>query len=167
MAGVLRRNPLELSASLLAQQGDMTRRNSAKSLRDVTLSEMAHCVLQAMNRGACRMTDANGEAHSMTCTLLVSRADEMRRILSESLPDVVWPASECPRRGRTKADTASEQITAHLAELGVDRVSLSSINKALPDLTKLNAETVRNAIDIALIGTPWHREGRSLTRTYI
>jgi hypothetical protein len=162
MVGVLRRNPLELSASLLAQQRDMTRRNSAKALRDVTLSEMAHCVLQAMNRGACRLTDANGDAHPMTCTIIVARADELRRILSESLPAVVWRDAEKPRRAATKADKAAEQIRVHLGGLTANRVSLVSIGKALPELSQLNPRTVAEAVDIALIGIEWEREGRSL-----
>ncbi|HVW51413.1 MAG TPA: hypothetical protein VHC91_13610 [Trinickia sp.] len=164
MAGVLRRNPLELSASLLAQQGDMTRRNSAKALRDVTLSEMAHCALQAMNRGACRLTDAGGEAHAMTCTILVAKADQLRGILSESLPGVVWPVAEKPRRAPTKADNAAEQIKVHLAGLTHAKVSLASIRKALPQLSALNPRTVSAAVDIALIGSTWSREDRSLVR---
>lgn len=164
MAGVLRRNPLELSASLLAQQGDMTRRNSAKALRDVTLSEMAHCALQGMNRGACRLTDANGEAHLMTCTILVAKADELRGILAESLPGVMWPVAEKPRRAPTKADNAAEQIRAYLTEVQAERVSLSSVGKALPWLSKLNSRTVSEAVDIALIGIPWARDRRSLKR---
>jgi hypothetical protein len=164
MVGVLRRNPLELSASLLAQQGDMTRRNSAKALRDVTLSEMAHCALQAMNRGACRLTDAKGEAHAMTCTIFVAKADELRGILSEALPGVAWPAAEKPRRVATKADKAAEQIRVHLGGLTVDRVSLASIGKALPELSQMNPRTVSEAVDIALIGLAWERKGRSLIR---
>ncbi|MGY6161159.1 hypothetical protein [Paraburkholderia strydomiana] len=164
MVGVLRRNPLDLSASLLAQQRDMTRRNSTKALRDVTLSEMAHCVLQAMNRGACRLTDADGEAHPMTCTILVARADELRGILSESLSGVVWPDAEKPRRAVTKADRAAEQIREHLGGLAANKVSLVSIGKALPELSQLNPRTVAEAVDIALIGIEWEREGRSLVR---
>jgi len=166
MVGVLRRNPLDLSASLLAQQGDMTRRNSAKALRDVTLSEMAHCALQAMNRGACRLTDANGEAHAMTCTILVAKADELRGVLSESLPGVVWPVAEKPRRAATKADKAAEQIRVHLGGLTVDRVSLVSIGKALPELSQMNPRTVSEAVDIALIGLGWERKVRSLVRSF-
>ncbi len=165
MVGVLRRNPLELSAALLAQQGDMTRRNSAKALREVTLSEMAHCTLQGMNRGACRLTDADGEAHAMTCTILVAKADELRGILSEALPGAVWPVADRLRRAPTKADSAVEQIKVHLDGLTVNKVSLSRIGKALPELSKLNPRTVAEAVDIALIGSGWGREG-SLPRPF-
>jgi hypothetical protein len=98
----------------------------------------------------------------MTCTIIVARADELRRILSESLPAVVWRDAEKPRRAATKADKAAEQIRVHLGGLTANRVSLVSIGKALPELSQLNPRTVAEAVDIALIGIEWEREGRSL-----
>jgi len=169
MAGVLRRNPLDLSSSLIGQQQDTTQRNSAKALRDVTLSEMAHCVLQGMNRGACRLTDANGEAHRMTCTILASKASELRDILADSLPGVVWTDAEQPRATPTKASQAAESIEHYLASLTVARVSRTAINKALPEIAKLNARTIADAVAHATIalrmrGIGWEAEGRSLVR---
>jgi hypothetical protein len=170
MAGVLRRNPLELSASLLGQQMDMGRRNSAKTLRDVTLSEMAHCVLQGMNRGTCRKTGANGEAHRMSLTIIVSKASELRSVLAECLPGVSWSAPESPTSKPSKVSVASRLIEHFLVSYEQPALSLMKLKKAFPDLSALNPRTFRRATEKALLecihrGVRWEMKERSLIRS--
>lgn len=173
MAGVLRRNPLELASSLTAQQQQPTRprRNSLATLAEVSLSEMAHCVLQGMHRAACRTSDADGEAQRTDVLILVSGAEGLRDVLEQSLPGVQWDAScQAPRqRPASRTAQAVQAMTAYLTGLdtAVEKVSVKTLRAELG--ITLSKPVFREAVGLALAAciardVSWRQEARSLVR---
>jgi len=173
MAGVLRRNPLDLAASLTAQQQEaQPRRNSHATLADVSLSEVAHCVLQATHRGACRMSDEDGEAKRTSVLILASGLGGLPAILSEAMPGVQWiKDNPAPRkRANSRTSGATAKIVQYLTgpDAPTEKVSVAALHK-LPG-TDLCKSVFSDALDIALVEcrvhhrSPWRRVGRSLVR---
>ncbi len=179
MAGVLRRNPLELAATLTGQQRpeDSPQRHSAATLARLTLSEMAHCVLQGMNRGCCRVMDAGGKAKAMTLTILVAGADGLYDLLKPVLPGIQWERAETKGKQQSKPQAqprpvsrtaqAAHSIAEYLLGLAQSKVSVSAVSKALS--ITLGREATQNAVNGALViallgGQQWVRKDRSLVR---
>lgn len=169
MAGVLRRNPLELAAALTGQQraGNSPRRHSIETLIRLNLSEMAHCILQGMNRGCCRVIDSDGKAKAMTLTILVSKVSGLYDILKPVLPDVQWEHLDPIGKPQSKTNQAAQAIADYLRNLAQSRVTITSLKKTL-NIT-LGREAVQDAVKAALLtlivsGLRWERDARSLVR---
>jgi hypothetical protein len=169
MAGVLRRDPLDLSAALTGQQrsGESPQRHSTETLRRLNLSEMAHCVLQGMNRGCCRVMDADGRAKAMTLTILMTGADELYEVLKPVLPGIQWEYSTPIGKPQSKTTQAAHRIAGHLRSLAKSAVSVSALRKALG--ISLGRDAMQEAVNVALAmlsitEQQWRREARSLVR---
>lgn len=169
MVGVLRRNPLELAAALIGQQraGESPSRHATETLVRLNLSEMAHCVLQGMNRGSCRVMDSDGKAKAMTLTILVSGVSGLFDILKPVLPGVQWEHVEPMGKPASKTSQAAQAIADYLRNLVQPKVSVSALSKALN--ISLGREAVQDAVNVALVmllvsGQRWSRDARSLVR---
>jgi hypothetical protein len=174
MAGVLRRNPLDLAASLTGQQQEpQPRRNSRATLAQVQQAEMAHRVLQGVHRAACRVSDEDGEALRTSLLLLVSGPDAagLRGVLVEAMPGVHWER-DCPapkRRAISRTAETTQAIVQYLtgSDAPGGKVSTAALRKRLN--SSLNASTFSDAVNMAIAlcavrGNRWRREGRSLVR---
>jgi len=168
MVGVLRRNPLDLAAALTGQQrsGDSPQRHSADTLCRLNLSEMAHCVLQGMNRGCCRVMGSDGRARAMTLTILVNGVPGLYNILKPVLPGIQWEHSEPKGKALSKTAQTAQRIADHLRNLVESKVSVSSLSKVLN--ISLGREAMQEAVNVALalvLPSPrWRRDARSLVR---
>ncbi|OWT61873.1 hypothetical protein [Candidimonas nitroreducens] len=174
MAGVLRRDALDLAASLTAQQqAAQPRRNARTEVAEVIIAEQAHCVLQGIHRAACRMSDADGQAGRTDTLILSADTGGFRAVLEEAMPGARWVTSEPmdKQAGESKTDTAAHAILGYLAGLAenITKVSTRTLKQAIGAAGELGTDSFSTAIDRAvqrgvLKGIRWHREGRSLAR---
>ncbi len=116
-AGVLHRSDVDLAGAIAGQQDDLTVDIGHAEIAKVKRSEIAHSLLQAMNRGACRNT-VNGVAEPMQ-VWLIHHDVKVRDLLSDALPGVVWKNWERRHlQTRThKMEDAVKAITEALASL--------------------------------------------------
>lgn len=172
LAGVLRRNPLELAASMAARHEDLRYRVTRQHLQDVQMSEMAHCVLQAMNRGTCRNVDEAGLAHAMTLTIFAN-ADGLKEALADSLPGVQWDMEEA-RKSKSCTRQTAFAVRDYLRGLSPEETKLSirAIKKAVP--SKLKRDAWQDALAHGLVlaklgdqGVHWERDKQSIRRVMV
>jgi len=171
LCGITRRNPLELAASMAGQQGDLYYRMEAHEAKKLLVSEMAHCVLQAMSRGTCRRVDGCGQALPMALTIF-GGVDGLAEALSSSLPDVAWRIEQ-PDGPTSRTALAARRIAQYLKEAPRETQSVS-VMKLKADLAlPLGPDCFREAVNIAMImavldslrgGCRWVRRGRSVAR---
>ena len=114
LAGVLRRHPLDLAASLTGKYDDLAYRAGTGELKAVEHAEAAHCVLQAMNRGACRTIDDTGRAGAMTLTI-VANVSGLHETLAPVLPGIDWSV-ELPERKPSRTWQVENAILNVLAD---------------------------------------------------
>lgn len=175
MAGVLRRNHLDLTACMAGHRDDPGYRMKQKELKNLELSEIAHCTLQGMSRGACRTVDADSRAGAMRLTILAN-VKGLREALTDSLPGVQWSEAGKPDAADTRTARTAQRISAHLRGLppACSSVSVSALKKAVrqPGQRDLGTDAFADAIDKALRalvmeGHHWHQPPgtRSLHRT--
>jgi hypothetical protein len=174
LCGITRRNPLELAASVAAQRDDLCYRMTPPEAKAILISEMGHCVLQALSRGACRRADDQGEALPMNLQIF-GGFDGLREALSSSLPGVRWHVAEVQKEPSRTALAASA-ILEYLQRLPVQIKSISVMSLKRSLALPLGADAVREAIDSALVqtvlaslrggGARWSRSssGRTLVR---
>lgn len=171
LCGILRRNPLELAASMAGQKRNLCYRMELGELQALLISEMAHCTLQAMNRGSCRTVDAEGMAGAMTLTIFAN-VNGLKEALASSLPGIDWSTAESHGSiNRTK--TAANAIFAYLKALPleVNRITVQCLKKQF--CLDIGKEAITKAIDDAIVqstlswlkgGQKWQRSSRSLVR---
>lgn len=166
MVGVSRRTRLDLSAAIVGQRGDLTTPVAADpaEVKQVELSELFHNVVQAIGRGACRVT-RNGKALPMRAALIC--VDEFPAEWWElAMPGVTvqpWKAKHATR-ARLAADR-HEAIRLALASLPPQQDAISTA--ALRSLARLDGLS-RAAYSKALLSAKvdgWRHEGRSFVRT--
>ncbi len=171
LCGILRRNPLELAASMAGQMNDLCYRMKPNELQTLLLSEMAHCVLQAMSRGSCRSADSEGMASAMTLTIFAN-VNGLKEALASSLPGVNWSAAESQGAvSRTKV--ATNEIAAYLQSLPLETSQISVQCLKMQLGLDLGKEAMTKAINDAMKkstlvwlkeGRKWQRSMRSLVR---
>ncbi|WP_377158399.1 hypothetical protein ACFJIX_05845 [Roseateles sp. UC29_93] len=170
LGGVLRRSPLDLSASAAGREDDLCYRPTSEQLRAIQLSEVAHCVLQAMNRGSCRNVDEDGMAHAMSLTVLAD-IKGLHEALAESLPGIVWKIVPDLKLGPL-TQSLSARIKAHLLTqpASVNRLSIRSIKAGVA--VPADRQTWRDALTFALVfvrlqdpSQTWQRAGQSVIRS--
>lgn len=107
----LHRLPLVATASqLTAQRRDLTHRLDKGSLLSLEQSVIAGNVMQAMNRGRMRLTDAEGKAHPMTVHILAK--DDLRPLLWKAMPGLCWETAAVKEPTRT--GDAARRIVEYL-----------------------------------------------------
>jgi hypothetical protein len=168
-AGVLQRSDADLSGAILGQRDELLGDLTHGDVRKVRLSEVAHSLYQAMNRGACRKT-INGEAAPMRAWLTFP-TDEVRELLTKVMPGIVWEAWEArhvvPKGKGTKIEATAEAIATYLKALPAETRSVSvRALKTVADIHRLSTLCWQDARDqgVALV-QGWRVEGRSLVRT--
>lgn len=180
LAGVIRRDRLELEGAILGQEDEGLggRDVTQKDVSDADLGEVLHAIYQALNRGACRNT-VSGEAKPMTAWVM-HKARNIREPLSRIMPGLRWEKWKTPHfeEYEGSADEAADKVVDHLetkaANLpkknslkGTWRVSFRALREelglakeqpgGLPDKTWTNARRI--ADDRLPAG--WVREGNS------
>lgn len=171
LCGITRRDPLELAASMAGQRGSLCYRMEQPEARNLMISEMAHCGLQAMSRGRCRRVDADGQALPMTLVIF-GGIDGLAETLANSLPDVRWLIKKAHQEV-SRTGLAAQQIAAYLRKVedDVQEVSVTKLKRELQ--VALGTDAFRTAIDQALVytvldrlkgGSQWERRERSLVR---
>lgn len=163
LAGVLRRNHLDLAASMAGHKDDLSYRLTKQGLMELELSEIAHCVLQAMNRGSCRTVDGQGRAGAMRLTIIAD-VPGLREALAGSLPSVQWETMKPPSK---RSAAVSPTVTAYLKALPADlcRVSCRVLKQAT-DCATLKQAAWEYALAGALFGlrSEWRHVRRSVVR---
>ncbi|MDB5808904.1 MAG: hypothetical protein JWN94_1026 [Betaproteobacteria bacterium] len=163
-AGVLHRSYLDLASYVAGQCDTLWADLSAKTIREVMISEIAHCLYQAMSRGSCRTIDGS-QAHTMDAWLIHS--DEyVRPLLEQAMPGVTWATWQGKHIvPKAKTNRVARLILAHLDSLpdSVTKLSAQRLKKdaALADVP---GSSFTRSLDIALRGSAWLRGGRSLER---
>ena len=88
LAGVIRRNRLELQGAILGQEDSIQGEVSSQAVNAADLGEVQHSIFQALNRGACRMME-DGQARPMTGWIMHKHVN-IREGLSVVMPGARW-----------------------------------------------------------------------------
>lgn len=161
-AGVLHRSYLDLAGCVVGQEDNLLHPISNEDLKRVRMSEMAHCLYQAMCRGSARILKS-GSASPIK-VWLIHKDKKIRKLLNTVMPGLQWVKWN-PRHlvGQGKIMDVAEQIEEHLEQMTQDKVSTSQLRKTL-GLKEIPRQTWNHALAAALEELPWELEGRSLVR---
>jgi len=175
LVGLLRLPLLETASQLAAQKRDLTHRLDKAGLLGLDRSVVAANVMQAMNRGCMRLTDAAGMAHPMTVHIIDHDA-ALRPLLQKAMPGLRWEAATVKEPTRT--EDAAKRIAEYVLGLPENRpdVSKKEIFSAL--CLDLGKDAKADAMRAALVGLAamnlgsgyrWKKSegGRSLVRAPI
>jgi hypothetical protein len=177
LLGVLRMPRLQLGAAMAGQKNDYSYRMSGKDLLAVEHSELVSNILQAANRGCCRLVDAEGKAVGMTIHLL-TKERQLQPLLEKAMPGLQWQTltvdTGTEDKPLTRTRHAAQQIVDYVDSLSeqVLKVSLKVIY-AHTGIT-LRKDAKAEAVSMALIRLQlnairrqqlsWVREDLSLAR---
>ena len=174
LIGVLRRNSLDLAASAAAAANDLSFRLTFDDRRELETSEMAHCVLQAMNRGSCRVMTEAGKADTMQLTI-IGQVAGVKETLSDVLPGVQWirPIPDHRPRAGSRTTEAAKAIQTLLRSVPVEQTALSIRKVKAAAGPSLGRDSWRVALSHGLLiaGLPigdnpsrWEKDGQMLRR---
>lgn len=170
LVGLLRLPRQALASKLAAQKRDLTHRRDISGLLGLEQSVIAGDVMQAMNRGCMRLTDAEGKAHPMRVHIIAK--DDLRQLLEKAMPGLQWETVEV--KAPTRTEDAARLIIDYLNGLpeGEQKVSLKALFPAAG--VHLGKDAKAEAVKMALIKLhlqalhnqtlPWVTENRSLVR---
>lgn len=180
LAGVLRQDRARLVAQWAGEHGDLTHHPDATKLREVEVSEMASCALQALSRGRSRVSvvgpGGESQARSQSVHIIDSDAERVARMLHDSgcLPGMQWAMGDADK-GDSLTAKAAAAVAAVLAGLPAGVGSISSrelkrraIEAGAPE--SLNETSWTRSIRLACQGSAftgghaWMADGRSLRR---
>lgn len=177
LLGVLRMSRLQLGAAMAGQKDDPSFRMSFKDLLAVEHSELASNILQAANRGCCRLTTFDGMAMPMTIHLL-TKEKQLQPLLEKAMPGLQWETvalrGDALAQPSTRTQQLARQIVDYVSALPVQsqKISLKAIYAATS--TALAKDAKAEAMNGALLmlhlralgsgGTPWVKSGLSLVR---
>lgn len=117
------RLPLWVTFSqLVAQKRNLTHRLDKTGLLSLERSMIAGEVMQAMNRGCMRLTDAEGKAHPMTAHIIAM--DNLQPLLEKAMPGLQWQTAAVKEPTRT--DEAAMLIVEYLTALPQNTPSVST-----------------------------------------
>ena len=88
LAGVIRRDRLELEGAILGQVDKLDTQVTSQEVSQADLGEVLHSIYQALNRGTCRNT-INGQAAPMTGWIM-HRNTNIQEPLSRIMPGIRW-----------------------------------------------------------------------------
>lgn len=170
LVGLHRLSRVVLASKLAAQKRDLTHRRDKSGLLGLEQSVIAGDVMQAMNRGCMRLTDAEGRAHPMTVHILAK--DNLRYALERAMPGLRWETNAVSEP--TQTDNAARRIAEYLLSLpaNAEKISKQSVftacNIALGKDAKAKAfSEAMLMLHCRAIKEPQHRWslcGRSLVR---
>lgn len=125
LVGLHRLPRLALASQLAAQKRDLTHRRDKPGLLGLEQSVIAGDVMQAMNRGCMRLTDAEGKAHPMTVHIIAK--DDLRQLLERAMPGLGWETATV--KAPTRTETATQLIANYVLSLPaeVQKISKQSV----------------------------------------
>lgn len=174
LAGVIRRDRLELEGAILGQEDDglSARDVVSKDVNNADLGEVLHSIYQALNRGSCRVMEA-GEAKPMTAWVMHKHRN-IRDPLSRIMPGIRWQRwkpNHFPTFEGSTEDVA-EKIAEHLRQLP-ETVSKISSRRLRSDLGMSKGQpafiadrTWTRARKMISELVPWETQGQSLVRLF-
>ena len=133
LVGLHRLPRLALASQLAAQKRDLTHRRDKSGLLGLEQSVIAGDVMQAMNRGCMRLTDAEGKAHPMTVHIIAK--DDLRQLLERAMPGLGWETATI--KDPTRTENATKMIADYVLGLSAE-------------VEKISKQSVFTACDIAL-----------------
>ena len=166
-AGVLHRADVDLAGAIAGQRDDLTVDIGHAEIEKVKRSEIAHSLLQAINRGAARDT-VDGKAKPMD-VWLIHYDKTIRKVLSEVMPNlnwVDWKPRHVKAKGHKLGD-AVKAITTALASLpaSTSSVAIRQFKGSIGGLD-VSPMTWTNALNKVLGSEAgWERQARSLVRS--
>ena len=165
-AGVLHRADVDLGGAIAGQKDDLTADISQAEITKVKRSEIAHSLLQAINRGACRQT-VNGKAKT-TNVWLIHHDPKVKPLLETAMPNLGWEAWETVaiRKNEGRIEALAKTITRTLSTIGPFDTTVSTRKlKGLVGVEGVPRMTWTNALKQALEGSlEWELQGRSVVR---
>lgn len=108
-AGVLHRADVDLAGAIAGQRDDLTVNIKHSEVESIKRSEIAHSLLQAINRGSARNT-VDGMAGAMK-VWLIHYDKGIRKVLSRAMPGLVWTDWQ-PRHIRAKGHKLQDAVKA-------------------------------------------------------
>lgn len=166
-SGVIHRSYLDIASSACGQRDDKWATLEHSELRRIMLSETTHSILQALNRGSCRIIEGNQARHMKAW--LFHRDANLRGELEKVMPGMKWLPWEtkflCAGIGSRTIARIGEFLESLPAD--VKRVSVQSMKAQIG----LSASEARTTFSQSLSkylkdGVDWERDGRSLVRTW-
>lgn len=165
--GVLHRSYLDVASATLGQRDDKWMAIEQSELRRIMLSEATHSILQALNRGSCRIIEGN-QARPMKAWLF-HRDTNLRTELEKVMPGMQWLAWDT----KFMAAGIGARTVASMGEFldalpeSVKRVSVQSMKAQLGLSAAEASTTFTRALSHYLSDhEEWQRDGRSLVRTW-
>jgi len=167
LVGILHRDLAELEAQLRGQTNDRTGRIELAQLKEICLSERAHCAYQALSRGACRNID-NGQAHAMT-GYIVEFDPGLETELNKVMPGVTWKEwkpvfSDLAEHGKATRDIVT-RLQGHLEGIPEGHKIASQRLRTETDCKALDRKLWERAVDLFIQENPqWKRVDKSLEK---
>ena len=166
-AGVLHRADVDLAGAIAGQQDNLTVDISHAEVESIKRSEIAHNLLQAINRGSARNT-VDGKAGRMK-VWLIHYDKGIRKALSLAMPDldwVDWQPKHIRAKGKKMGDVV-KTITDALANLPADTTSIGTQGlRDLAGLRDIARMTWTRALRACLEGEAgWELQRRSVVRS--
>jgi hypothetical protein len=164
--GIMHRSLLDLLGNALGQVGDLNFKEEHKRLRDLQLSEVAHCCYQGINRISCRQVEGN-QAKPAT-VWLIEYSKNLEKKLESVLPGATWLEwkkkynDDAPKPGQM--ETAANVVRGYLTGLseGIEGVSSRSVRKNTN--TGVGDSTWPLVVQSAIEGTEWRKVGQRILR---
>jgi len=164
--GIMHRSLLDLLGNASGQVGDLNFTEEHKRLRDLQLSEVAHCCYQGINRISCRQVEGN-QAKPAT-VWLIEYSKNLEKKLEAVLPGATWLEwkkkynDDPPKPGQM--ETAAKTVRGYLTGLseGVEGVTSRSVRKDTN--TGVGDSTWPLVVQSAIEGTEWRRVGHRILR---
>ncbi|MEJ1389751.1 MAG: hypothetical protein RPU34_02475 [Candidatus Sedimenticola sp. (ex Thyasira tokunagai)] len=171
LGGILHLPVIDVAALAVGQKRNLKSEFVKGELESLLLHEQAHCVYQAMSRGACRNT-VEGKALPMKAYLFHTKLPEIQKALGHVMSGVQWKkyTPVYMKDGISKTDQLAMEMDKILIEYG-DRGSSSTQLKK--ELEKRRGETIGSSIfrkaGDKLVNQPfgWERVGRSFGREMV
>jgi hypothetical protein len=163
-AGVLHRSYLDLSASTAGENEDLTVKIDQSDLSETRNSEVAHCIYQALSRGASRKV-SNGVAGKSN-VYLIHNDRKIKDLLDVVMPEAKWVKWEGKflTKEPTKAEDVQEAVKAFLATYEGQSISVQKLKKEA-GLSDVQRHTFNRALTKALEGTAnWKKQKQSIVR---
>ena len=163
-AGVLHRSLLDLSANTAGENDNLTVDLDNAALNDTRDSEVAHCLYQAMSRGASRRM-FNGVARHSNIYLIHGNG-KIKDLLNDVMPGARWETWEGKylTKKQTKMENVMEAIMAFLNVCTDLRISVRELRKQT-GLDDIHRNTFNRGLKKALEKlSGWMRERQSLVK---
>jgi hypothetical protein len=163
----MHRSLLDLLGNAIGQVGDLNFKEEHKRLRDLQLSEVAHCCYQGINRISCRQVEGN-QAKPAT-VWLIEYSKNLEKKLETVLPGATWlewkkkyAEDTPPKPGQM--ETAAKVVRGYLTGLseGVESIGSKTLRKDSGVI--IGDRTWPLVVEAAVNGMEWKRVGQRVMR---